>query len=201
MKKDAKLTWHSHPVNQTIRTDMKGQKPFVLWFTGLSGAGKSTLAGEVERLLANQNKHTYLLDGDNVRRGLCSDLGFSDEDRSENIRRISEVSKLMLDAGTIVLSAFISPKQSQRSLARDMFKENEFVEIFVDTTLEECEKRDVKGLYHEARIGKIKGFTGIGAEYEAPLNPEINIRSESGTVKENAELVVNYLYKHGYIEK
>jgi len=178
---------------------MKVQKPFVLWFTGLSGAGKSTLAGEVERLLANQNKHTYLLDGDNVRRGLCSDLGFSDEDRSENIRRISEVSKLMLDAGTIVLSAFISPKQSHRSFARDMFQQNEFIEIFVDTPLEECEKRDVKGLYHEARLGKVTSFTGIDAEYETPLNPEIHM--QGGTAKEQAELLMNYLYKNGYLER
>lgn len=195
-----KTIWHEHPVNKSIRSEMKAQKPFVLWFTGLSGAGKSTLAGEVERLLTNQNKHTYLLDGDNVRRGLCSDLAFSEEDRAENIRRISEVSKLMLDAGMIVLAAFISPIQSHRSLARRMFQDNEFIEVFVDTSLAECEKRDVKGLYRKARSGEVKGFTGIDAEYEVPSNPEIHIQGEGGTVKEHAELVMGYLHKHGYVE-
>jgi adenylylsulfate kinase len=198
---DAKLTWHEHPINQSIRSDMKNQKPFVLWFTGLSCSGKSTLAGEVERLLTQQNKHTYLLDGDNVRRGLCSDLGFNDEDRAENIRRISEVSKLMLDAGMIVLAAFISPKQSHRMLAREVAKDNTFIEIFVDASLEVCEKRDIKGLYKEARSGKLSGFTGIGAEYEAPSNPDIHIRTEGGSVKEHALQVMNYLYKYGDLER
>lgn len=197
---DAKITWHEHPINQGIRSKMKSQKPFVLWFTGLSGSGKSTLAGEVERLLANKNKHTYLLDGDNVRRGLCSDLAFSEEDRAENIRRISEVSKLMLDAGMIVLAAFISPTQSHRSLARGMLQGNEFIEVFVDTSLAVCEKRDVKGLYRKARAGEVTGFTGIDAEYEVPVNPDIHIRSESGSFLDHADLVMDYLIRNGKLE-
>ncbi len=198
---DIKITWHEHPVKKSARAIMKNQKPFVLWFTGLSGSGKSTLAGEVERLLSDQKKHTYLLDGDNVRRGLCSDLGFNDEDRSENIRRVSEVSKLMLDAGMIVLAAFISPKKAYRQRARELFQDNEFIEIFVDASLNTCERRDVKGLYKQAKIGNVKGFTGIDAEYETPSHPEIHIRNESGTIQEHADLVMNYLYNHRLVER
>jgi adenylylsulfate kinase len=146
-----------------------------LWFTGLSGAGKSTVAGALENKLAEQGYHTYLLDGDNVRHGLCNDLGFSEQDRRENIRRIGELSKLMADAGLIVLSAFISPHRAERQLVRDLLPEGEFIEVFVNAPLEVCEQRDPKGLYKKARAGEIPNFTGIDSEYEAPVDPEINL--------------------------
>lgn len=197
---DIKTTWHQHPVNQSIRSEMKNQRPFLLWFTGLSGSGKSTLAGEVERLLAGLGKHTYLLDGDNVRRGLCSELGFDDEARTENIRRIYEVSKLMLDAGLIVLAAFISPKVLHRDKICAGLQDREFIEVFVDTSIKECERRDVKGLYKDARAGRLTAFTGIDSEYEPPCTPHIHIKNDDGTAKQHAEDVLSYLISNHYLE-
>lgn len=173
--KDENIVWHSHAVDKVFRAEIKQQKPVVLWFTGLSGAGKSTVAGALEQRLAALGHHTYLLDGDNVRHGLCSDLGFSEADRRENIRRIGELSKLMADAGLIVLSAFISPHRAERQMVRDMLPQGEFIEVFVNTSLEVCEQRDPKGLYKKARAGEIRHFTGIDSEYQPPLNPEIDL--------------------------
>ncbi|GAA5645709.1 adenylyl-sulfate kinase [Vibrio proteolyticus] len=174
-RQDENIVWHSHAVDKTFRAGLKQQQPAVLWFTGLSGAGKSTVAGALEQRLAELGYHTYLLDGDNVRHGLCSDLGFSEQDRRENIRRIGELSKLMADAGLIVLSAFISPHRAERQLVRDMLPPGEFLEVFVNTSLEVCEQRDPKGLYKKARAGEIRNFTGIDAEYQPPLEPEIDL--------------------------
>lgn len=173
--KDENIVWHQHAIDKQFRANLKQQKPAVLWFTGLSGAGKSTVAGALENKLAEQGYHTYLLDGDNVRHGLCNDLGFSEQDRRENIRRIGELSKLMADAGLIVLSAFISPHRAERQLVRDLLPEGEFIEVFVNAPLEVCEQRDPKGLYKKARAGEIPNFTGIDSEYEAPVDPEINL--------------------------
>ena len=180
--KDENIVWHQHSVTKETRSTLKNQKPAVLWFTGLSGAGKSTIAGALEIKLAELGYHTYLLDGDNVRHGLCQDLGFSDHDRQENIRRIGELSKLMADAGLIVLSAFISPHRVERQMVRDLLPESEFLEVFVNTTLDECEKRDPKGLYKKARAGEIKNFTGIDSEYQSPLNPEIDLPAGSESI-------------------
>ncbi|EEX94935.1 adenylylsulfate kinase [Vibrio orientalis CIP 102891 = ATCC 33934] len=173
--KDENVVWHQHAIDKAFRAGLKNQKPVVLWFTGLSGAGKSTVAGALETRLAKSGYHTYLLDGDNVRHGLCSDLGFSEQDRRENIRRIGELAKLMADAGLIVLSAFISPHRAERQLVREMLPESEFLEVFVNTSLDVCEQRDPKGLYKKARAGEITNFTGIDSEYEVPLNPEIDL--------------------------
>lgn len=175
LKKDENVIWHQHQVTKQTRSELKKQKPVVLWFTGLSGAGKSTVAGALESQLAELGHHTYLLDGDNVRYGLCRDLGFSAQDRRENIRRIGELAKLMADAGLIVLSAFISPHRAERQMVRDLLPEGEFIEVFVNAPLEVCEKRDPKGLYKKARAGEISNFTGIDSEYEAPLSPEIDL--------------------------
>lgn len=169
------IVWHAHAVDKQSRAEQKGQKPLVIWFTGLSGAGKSTLAGALEQALAASGKHTYLLDGDNVRHGLCGDLGFDDAARQENIRRVGEVAKLMVDAGLIVLTAFISPFRAERQLVRNLVGEGEFVEVFVDAPLAVCEERDPKGLYKKARAGEIRNFTGIDSAYEAPENPEIHL--------------------------
>lgn len=185
------IVWHQHAVDKQRRSDSLQQKPVILWFTGLSGSGKSTLANLLEQKLAAENKHTYLLDGDNVRHGLCGDLGFSAEDRVENIRRISEVSKLFVDAGTIVITAFISPFRADREFCRNLVEPQEFVEVFVDTPIEVCEQRDPKGLYKKARSGDIKDFTGIDSDYEAPNNPEIHLVYED----ESAEDTVNRLFQ------
>lgn len=184
------IVWHQHEMNKQRRAEALAQKPRVLWFTGLSGSGKSTLANLLEQKLTAQNKHTYLLDGDNIRHGLCGDLGFSAQDRVENIRRISEVSKLFVDAGLIVITAFISPFRADRDFCRKLLAENEFIEVFVDTPLAVCEQRDPKGLYKKARSGDIKDFTGIDADYEAPHNPEIHLNY----LDESAEQTVERLY-------
>ncbi|MUL11117.1 adenylyl-sulfate kinase [Aliivibrio fischeri] len=181
--KDENVVWHQHTVTKEIRSDLKKQKPAVLWFTGLSGAGKSTIAGALESKLAELGYHTYLLDGDNVRHGLCKDLGFSDHDRQENIRRIGELSKLMADAGLIVLSAFISPHRAERQMVRELLPEGEFLEVFVNTSLDECEKRDPKGLYKKARASEIKHFTGIDSEYQQPLSPEIDLPAGTQSIE------------------
>lgn len=187
------IYWHALEVNKQSRAAHKRQTPRVLWFTGLSGAGKSTIANLVEKRLHSLGMHTYLLDGDNVRHGLNRDLGFSDADRVENIRRIAEVSRLMVDAGLIVLVAFISPFRAERALARSLFDSGEFVEIFVDTPLAEAERRDPKGLYKKARAQKLKNFTGIDSPYQAPESPELRIDTTSLSAEEAAQRIVSYL--------
>jgi adenylylsulfate kinase len=177
-------------VSQTLRIQSLGQRPRLLWFTGLSGSGKSTLANGVEFVLHQQGFHTYLLDGDNVRTGLNRDLTFSEQDRVENIRRIGEVSRLMLDAGLIVLSAFISPFISDREIIRELVGEENFLEVFVDCPLEECERRDVKGLYQRARMGLIKDFTGIGSPYEAPTDPFMVIKTAEVKLEHAIESII-----------
>jgi adenylylsulfate kinase len=196
--KNENIVWHDHQLNKEERSAMKAQKPCILWFTGLSGSGKSTIANAVEVKLAKLKKHTYLLDGDNVRHGLNKDLGFSDEDRVENIRRIGEVSNLFADAGMIVLSAFISPFRQDREIVRTLANEGEFIEVFIDTPLEICEQRDPKGLYVKARKGEISDFTGISSPYEVPEKPEIHIKGEP-SIEESADIIVNYLHDKNYI--
>ncbi|CAH1527774.1 adenylyl-sulfate kinase [Vibrio rotiferianus] len=197
--KDENIVWHQHSVDKQFRAGLKKQKPAVLWFTGLSGAGKSTVAGALENRLAELGYHTYLLDGDNVRHGLCSDLGFSEQDRRENIRRIGELAKLMADAGLIVLSAFISPHRAERQLVRDLLPEGEFIEVFVNASLEVCEDRDPKDLYKKARAGEIPNFTGIDSEYQAPANPEIDLPAGEKSVEELVELCLIDLKQRGVI--
>ena len=193
------IVWHDHHVTKESRSKSKNQKPCVLWFTGLSGSGKSTVANAVEIKLNELNKHTYILDGDNVRLGLNKGLTFSDEDRIENIRRIGEVSKLFIDAGTIVLTAFISPFLKDRQQVRDLISENEFIEVFIDTPLEICESRDPKGLYKKARKGEIPNFTGISSPYEAPIKPEIHIKAGEITLEEAVEQILGYLKENNYL--
>lgn len=192
-KKDDNIVWHQHAIDKQFRADLKQQKPAVLWFTGLSGAGKSTIAGALETRLAELGYHTYLLDGDNVRHGLCRDLGFSADDRRENIRRIGELAKLMADAGLIVLSAFISPHRAERQMVRDMLPENEFLEVYVNTSLDVCEQRDPKGLYKKARAGEIANFTGIDSEYQAPQSPEIDLPAGEKNIDQLVDLCIEVL--------
>jgi len=182
-------------VSRETHAGLKGQKPAVLWFTGLSGAGKSTIANLVEKKLAARGRHTFLLDGDNIRHGLNRDLGFTEADRIENIRRVGEVARLMADAGLIVLTAFISPFRAERHMVRRMIPEGEFIEVFVDTPLAEAEKRDVKGLYAKARAGELKNFTGIDSPYEAPESAEIHIDTTAMSADEAAELIVEALLR------
>jgi adenylylsulfate kinase len=193
------IVWHEHDVDKTRRAQAKSQQPCVLWLTGLSGSGKSTIANLLEKKLAEHGKHTYLLDGDNVRHGLCGDLTFSDKDRVENIRRIGEVSKLFVDAGVIVLTAFISPFKSERDFCRNLMADDEFVEIFIDTPIEECEKRDPKGLYQKARQGDIKDFTGIDSPYEAPESAEITLNFSGQTAEQSAEQLFELLKQKGIV--
>ncbi len=193
------IVWHKHEINKTTRAESLGQKPRVLWLTGLSGSGKYTLANLLEKKLHEQGKHTYLLDGDNVRHGLCGDLGFSDKDRVENIRRISEVAKLFVDSGLVVLTAFISPFQTDRDFCRNLLAEGEFIEVFVDTPLEVCEQRDPKGLYKKARSGEIKHFTGIDSAYEAPSAPEVHLPYQEESAEDTAERLFNLLTEKGLL--
>ncbi|KUJ00825.1 adenylyl-sulfate kinase [Vibrio sp. MEBiC08052] len=199
-EKDENIVWHQHPIDKTFRATLKKQKPAVLWFTGLSGAGKSTVAGALENRLAQLGYHTYLLDGDNVRHGLCRDLGFSAQDRRENIRRIGELAKLMADAGLIVLTAFISPHRAERQMVRELLPDGEFLEVFVNTTLEVCELRDPKGLYKKARAGEISNFTGIDAEYEMPLQPEIDLPAGEMGIDALVEQCLTELNQRGIID-
>jgi bifunctional enzyme CysN/CysC len=193
------IVWHALDVDKAARSLLKGQKPAVLWFTGLSGAGKSTIANLVEKRLHALGHHTMILDGDNVRHGLNRDLGFSEADRVENIRRIAEVSRLFVEAGLIVLVSFISPYRTERLLARDRVGEGEFLEIFVDTPIGECRRRDPKGLYEKADSGLIRNFTGVDAPYEEPLEPEIRLRTLEGSAEALADKVVTVLRERGNI--
>ncbi len=194
LRRSQNVHWQATDIDRNAHANLKNQKPLLLWFTGLSGSGKSTIANEVEKLLHNMNRHTFLLDGDNVRHGLNKDLGFTDADRVENIRRIGEVAKLMTDAGLIVLTAFISPFRAERQMVRSMLPEGEFVEIFVDTPLDVAEQRDVKGLYKKARAGELKNFTGIDSPYEEPRNAEIRVNTVEMNPQEAARYIVDWIF-------
>lgn len=200
MPKSDHIYWHEGDITKTDRERLAGHRGVCLWFTGLSGSGKSVISLETENLLFEKGVRTYVLDGDNIRHGLNNDLGFSPEDRNENIRRIGEVSKLFVDAGTIVMTAFISPYREDRDRVRKILQDGEFVEIYVEADLDTCEERDPKGLYKKARAGEIKEFTGISAPYESPENPELIINTTRETdIKINAEKVFNYLESKGYL--
>jgi bifunctional enzyme CysN/CysC len=199
LRRATNVHWQALDINKQVRGELKGQRPAVLWFTGLSGSGKSTIANLVERTLFAQGRHTYLLDGDNVRHGLNRDLGFTDADRVENIRRVGETAKLFVDAGLIVLVSFISPFRSERRMARELLQPGEFIEVFVDTPLEICMKRDPKGLYQKALTGQIKNFTGIDSPYELPETAELTLKTEGADPAALAEQVVEYLRKQGYV--
>ena len=199
LRRSQNIHWQALDVNRRSRAAIKGQQPAVLWLTGLSGAGKSTIANLVEKRLHALGRHTYLLDGDNVRHGLNRDLGFTDADRVENIRRVAEVSKLMVDAGLIVLVSFISPFRAERRMARSLFGEGEFHEVHVDTPINVAETRDPKGLYKKARRGELKNFTGIDSPYEAPETPEIYVDTQKNTPEQSAEAIVEYLERNGLL--
>ena len=193
------IVWHQHFIDKAARSAQKGHKPALLWFTGLSGSGKSTLAGALEAELMQRGIHTYLLDGDNVRHGLCSDLGFATADRQENLRRVGEVAKLMVDAGLVVLAAFVSPYRAERAAIRARLPEGEFIEVFVDTPLSECEQRDPKGLYKKARAGEIKHFTGIDDPYEAPEQADIHLQNHGQGIEQGVALLLAQLKARGVL--
>lgn len=197
--KTENTVWHEQQVTKTQRAELKQQKPCLLWYTGLSGSGKSTVANAVDALLFKLGYHSYLLDGDNVRHGLNGDLDFTDQARIENIRRISEVSKLFLDAGLIVSTAFISPFAQDRASARAKLASNEFIEVYVDTPIEVCEQRDPKGLYKKARAGEIKDFTGIDSGYDVPQSPEIHVKTAEKDIVACAQQIVEHLAEQGFI--
>jgi adenylyl-sulfate kinase len=193
------IVWHVSKLDKVQRAIQKRQKPCILWFTGLSASGKSTISNALEQKLFELGHHTYLLDGDNVRHGLNKDLGFTDEDRVENIRRIGEIAKLFADAGLIVLSAFISPFRVDRQMVRDLVEDGEFIEIHMSTPLSVCEQRDPKGLYKKARQGEIKNFTGIDSSYEAPVSPEITLNTAECDIEGCADKVIGYLKQNHII--
>ncbi len=195
------IVWHSTTIKLENRKEILNQKPFVLWFTGLSASGKSTIANIVEQKLFSMNYKTYLLDGDNVRHGLNKDLGFDEKSRIENIRRIGEVAKLFNDSGLIVLTAFISPFLSDRRLVRDLFPMGNFLEVFIDSSLEICEQRDPKGMYKKARSGEINNFTGISSPYEKPKNPEIHLINNDAQLEDLSNEIIHFLIKNKYIEE
>lgn len=197
MQKSSNTVWHHATVTRARREQMNHHRAAVLWFTGFSGAGKSTLAHAVEEALHQRNCRTFVLDGDNVRHGLCSDLGFSPADRAENIRRIGEAAKLLVEAGVIAMTAFISPFRQDRDRARALFPHGDFIEIFCDTPLEVCEQRDVKGLYQRARAGEVKEFTGISSPYEAPVNPELRVDTGALPLEECVAQVMALLELRG----
>lgn len=201
MSESQNITWHDSEVTKAERQARHHHKSAILWFTGLSGSGKSTISVALEKALFERGLNTYRLDGDNVRHGLNNNLGFSPEDRQENIRRIAEVSKLMVDAGLITLTAFISPYKADRNRAREIVEDGEFIEIYTKASVEACEKRDPKGLYQKARKGEIPEFTGISAPYEAPEQPEIVIDTEETSIEEAVLQILNYLETHDYIPK
>ncbi|WP_219606632.1 MULTISPECIES: adenylyl-sulfate kinase [Pectobacterium] len=196
---DENVVWHAHDVTRESREKLHGHQGVVIWFTGLSGSGKSTLAGALEQALHARGVSTYLLDGDNVRHGLCRDLGFTDDDRRENIRRVGEVAKLMVDAGLVVLTAFISPHRAERKMVQDLLGEGQFIEVFVDTPLATCEARDPKGLYKKARAGELRNFTGIDSAYEAPEAPDSHLDGEQ-LVTNLTEQLLDLLGKRAIIK-
>jgi len=193
LRRSDNIHWQSMDTTKESRAKQKGQRPRLVWFTGLSGSGKSSIANILEKKLQSLGRHTITLDGDNIRHGLNRDLGFTKADRVENIRRVGETSKLMVEAGLICISSFISPFSSEREMVRNIMDEGEFVEVFVDTPLEVCESRDVKGLYAKARAGELPNFTGISSPYEAPVNPEIRIDTTQTSAESAADLIIDYL--------
>ena len=199
MSESNNITWHDSEVTKEERQNRNGHKSAVIWFTGLTGSGKSTVSVALEKALFNEGKQTYRLDGDNVRHGLNKNLGFSPEDRTENIRRIGEVAKLMVDAGSITVTAFISPYKQDRDNVRAILEDGEFIEVYTKCSVEECEKRDPKGLYKKARSGEIPEFTGISAPYEAPDHPEIILDTEHESIDQSVDRVIQYLKQHQYI--
>lgn len=199
MNKSSDVVWHQATVTRARREDMNEHKSVVLWFTGLSGSGKSSLAHAVEERLHQLDIRTFVLDGDNVRHGLCGDLGFSEQERVENIRRVGEVTKLFLEAGVIALTAFISPFKSDREKVRSLFPHGDFLEIYCRCPLEVCESRDVKGLYRKARMGEVKNFTGISSPYEAPVSPELIVDTDRLSLEDSIELVLELLRVRGVI--
>ncbi|MFF5514287.1 adenylyl-sulfate kinase [Staphylococcus capitis] len=199
MSESNNITWHDSEVTKEERQNRNGHKSAVIWFTGLSGSGKSTVSVALEKALFNEGKQTYRLDGDNVRHGLNKNLGFSPEDRTENIRRIGEVAKLMVDAGSITVTAFISPYKQDRDNVRAILEDDEFIEVYTKCSVEECENRDPKGLYKKARSGEIPEFTGISAPYEAPDHPEIILDTEHESIDQSVDRVIQYLKQHQYI--
>lgn len=199
MSESNNITWHDSEVTKEERQNRNGHKSAVIWFTGLSGSGKSTVSVALEKALFNEGKQTYRLDGDNVRHGRNKNLGFSPEDRTENIRRIGEVAKLMVDAGSITVTAFISPYKQDRDNVRAILEDDEFIEVYAKCSVEECENRDPKGLYKKARSGEIPEFTGISAPYEAPDHPEIILDTEHESIDQSVDRVIQYLKQHQYI--
>ena len=199
MKRSANTVWHHPIVTRDDRDVLHGHKSVVLWFTGLSGSGKSTLAHAVEEYLHKRGASTFVLDGDNVRHGLCSDLGFSDKDRVENIRRVGEIAKLLIEAGVITLTAFISPFKADRDVARRLMPHGDFLEIYCECPIEKCEQRDVKGLYKKARAGEIPFFTGIGSPYQVPEHPELIVNTHEQTLSESVEHVIEFLVQRELI--
>jgi adenylylsulfate kinase len=195
------LVWHAHKVSREERAAQKGQKPCIVWLTGLSGSGKSTLANALEGELYEAGRHSYLLDGDNIRMGLNKGLGFSDADRVENIRRIGEVAKLFVDAGLIAITAFISPFRADRDMVRGLVGAGEFFEVFVKAPLEVCEQRDPKGMYKKARAGQIKQFTGIDSPYEEPLKPELVLDTSQHDLQQSTQILLDALRKAGVVAK
>ena len=199
--KTENTVWHEQQITKEQRSELKKQKPCLLWYTGLSGSGKSTVANAVDALLFHRGCHTYLLDGDNVRHGLNGDLAFSDTDRIENIRRISEVAKLFIDSGAIVSTAFISPFSEDRKMAADKLEQDEFIEVFIDTPIDICAKRDPKGLYKMARAGEIKDFTGISSGYDVPKSPTIHVKTVNKSIPVCAQQIVDYLIEKGFVHR
>tara|TARA_B100000959_G_scaffold222989_1_gene236264 strand:+ start:94 stop:705 length:612 start_codon:yes stop_codon:yes gene_type:complete len=199
-QKSTNIKWHHGKITKEDRVKLLNQKGVTIWLTGLSGSGKSTIAVELEHALIENRHQAYILDGDNIRHGLNKNLGFSPEDRTENIRRIGEVAKLFTDAGIITITAFISPYREDRDAVRKLLNNGEFIEVYVKCPLDVCEERDTKGLYKKARAGEVKDFTGISAPYEEPLNPELTIDSSKLTVEESTRAVLNYLEEKGYVK-
>lgn len=199
VRRATNVVWHDLQVDKSTRSQIKEQNPCLLWFTGLSGAGKSTIADMVEKKLNAQGKHTYLLDGDNVRHGLNKDLGFTDAERVENIRRVGEVAKLFVDAGIITIASFISPFRSDRRLVRELFDPDEFIEVYISAPLEVCEARDPKGLYKRARAGEIPHFTGIDSDYETPELEHFVLDTTVLSPEQSADLMIDFMVEHGFI--
>lgn len=201
MGKSDNIVWHKPAVSRGDREQQSGHKSFVLWFTGLSGAGKSTLANAVEKRLFDMGCNSFVFDGDNVRHGLCADLGFSEEDRQENIRRIGEMTKLFMEAGVVAMTAFISPYREDRRRVRELMPEGDFIEVYVRCSLKVCEERDVKGNYAKARAGLIPNYTGISSPYEEPEQPEIVVDTDDQTLEESVTVVLDYLRSKGLISE